>query len=82
MPKRSHIWSRTNAPPSRRESTISTSELVKAGAAPIGSSTRLIEDARRASASLSTLSARPKLWMTLATRLPVTGWRSLWASCR
>jgi hypothetical protein len=30
----------------------------------------------------STLSARPKLWMTLATGLPVTGWRSLWANWR
>ena len=49
---------------------------------PAGSSTRLIERTSRASASLSTVSLRPKLWMTLATGMPVTGWRSLWANWR
>ena len=36
----------------------------------------------RASASRSTASARPKLWITFAAGTPVTGWRSLCASCR
>ena len=30
----------------------------------------------------STASARPKLWITFAEGTPVTGWRSLCASCR
>jgi hypothetical protein len=36
----------------------------------------------RASASRSTMSARPKLWITFAEGTPATGWRSLCASCR
>src|SRR5665213_2446029 len=43
---------------------------------------RLIDDTSRARATLSTLSFRPKLWMTLATGTPVFGWRALWASWR
>ena len=39
-------------------------------------------DTSRASASRSTFSARPKLWITFATGLPVSGCRSLCASCR
>ena len=82
MPNRSHNWSRTNAPPSRRESTISMSDDVTEEPVIGRSRIRLMEETNRASASLSTLSFRPKLWMTLATGEPVTGWRSLWASCR
>ena len=43
---------------------------------------RLIEDTSRARATLSTLSFRPKLWMTLATGTLVFGCRSLWANWR
>ena len=38
---------------------------------------RLMEATSRRSASRSTRSARPKLWITLATGLPVRGCRSL-----
>jgi hypothetical protein len=41
-----------------------------------------MEATSRRSASGSTWSARPKLWITFATGLPVTGCRSLCASCR
>ena len=47
-----------------------------------GSRNREIEATSRRSASRSTRSARPKLWITFATGLPVTGCRSLCASCR
>ena len=43
---------------------------------------REIEATSRASASRSTASVRPKLWITFAEGTPVTGWRSLCASCR
>ena len=58
-------------------------DLGRVTEAPVNGSSRirLIDDTSRAKASLSTLSFRPKLWMTLATGTPVTGWRSLWANC-
>jgi hypothetical protein len=40
------------------------------------------EATSRAWPARSTVSARPKLWITLAVGAPVSGWRSLWASCR
>ena len=43
---------------------------------------REIDDTSRASAARSTVSARPKLWITFATGFPLTGCRSLCASCR
>ena len=43
---------------------------------------REIDATSRASAARSTLSARPKLWITFATGFPLTGCRSLCASCR
>ena len=70
----------THAPPIRRESRTSTSPA--AAAALPGSRNREIEATSRASAARSTRSARPKLWITFATGLPVTGCRSLCASCR
>ena len=43
---------------------------------------REIDDTNRASAARSTVSARPKLWITFATGFPLTGCRSLCANCR
>src|SRR5665811_1394053 len=53
-----------------------------ATAACSGVRNREIEDTSRPSASRSTLSERPKLWITFAVGFPVTGLRSLWANCR
>ena len=75
-------WSSSHAPPKRRESTISIWPVCAAAIACSGSRNREIETTSRASASRSTASARPKLWITLAEGTPVTGWRSLCASCR
>jgi len=52
-----------------------------AAAACSGSRNPEIEATSRESAARSTLSARPKLWITLATGLPVAECRSLCASC-
>ena len=82
MPSRSQSWSSTHAPPKRRESSISISPVCAAAIACCGSRNREIEATSRASASRSTVSARPKLWITFAEGTPVTGWRSLCASCR
>ena len=84
IPRRSHSRSATHEVPIGRESRIFTSPLEEAVAstASAGSRKRLIERTRRASASLSTVSARPKLWMIFAFGVPVTGSRSLWASAR
>ena len=72
----------SHAPPKRRESRISISPAWAAAIACRGSRNREIEATSRASASRSTASARPKLWITFAEGTPVTGWRSLCASCR
>ncbi len=69
-------------PPSRRESSTSTSPAAAAAAAWPDSRNREIEATSRASAARSTRSARPKLWIALATRLPVRRCRPLCASCR
>ena len=69
-------------PAERRESRISISPVCAAVIACCGSRNREIEATSRASASRSTASARPKLWITFAEGTPVTGWRSLCASCR
>ena len=82
MPSRSQSWSSTHAPPKRRESSTSISPVCAAAIACCGSRNREIEATSRASASRSTASARPKLWITFAEGTPVTGWRSLCASCR
>ena len=79
---RSHRRPSTQAPPIRRESSTSTSPAAAAATACPGSRNREIEATRRARPGRSTLSARPKLWITLATGLPVTGCRSLCASWR
>ena len=79
---RSHRRSSTHAPPSRRESSTSISPAAAAATARSGSRNREIEATSRARAARSTRSARPKLWITFATGLPVTGCRSLCASCR
>src|SRR5271166_4059777 len=81
MPSRSQSWPSSHAPPKRRESQISISPVCAAIAC-AGSRNREIEATSRASASRSTASARPKLWITFAEGTPVTGWRSLCASCR
>jgi hypothetical protein len=47
-----------------------------------GSRSREIDDTNRANLARSTYSNRPKLWITFATGFPVSGWRSLCASCR
>jgi hypothetical protein len=82
MPRRSQSRSSIHAPPSRRESRISTSVPAAAATACLGSRNREIDDTSRASPSRSTLSARPKLWITFATGLPVRGCRSLCANAR
>ena len=82
IPSRSQSRSSTHAPPKRRESSTSTSPACAAAIACSGSRNREIEATSRASASRSTVSARPKLWITFAEGTPVTGWRSLCASCR
>ena len=82
MPSRPQSRSSAHAPSSRRESSTSTSPARAAVMACSGSRKREIEATSRASACLSTWSARPKLWITLADGTPVTGWRSLCASCR
>ncbi len=86
IPSRSQRRSRVHAPPRRRESRTSTSPGAAATPAPAspwsGVTNREIEDTNRASASLSTFSARPKLWITFAVDTPMTGCRSLCASCR
>jgi hypothetical protein len=71
MPSRSHNRSSVHAPPSQREATISTSPPSAAAAACSGVSYREIDATSRASAARSTWSARPKLWITLATEFPV-----------
>ena len=65
-PSRSQSWSSTHAPPTRRESRISISPVCAAVIACCGSRNREIEATSRASASRSTASARPKLWITFA----------------
>jgi len=82
MPSRSHNRSSVHTAPSRRESSTSTSAAAAAATAAAGSRNREIEATSRASPARSTVSARPKLWITLATGLPVCGCRSLCASCR
>ncbi len=82
IPSCSQTRSNVQAPPSRRESTISTSAPPAAAAACSGVRNREIDATSRASAARSTFSARPKLWITFATGLPVSGWRSLCASCK
>ncbi len=82
IPSRSQTRSSVHAPPRRRESRISTSPPLAAAAACSGVRNREIDDTSRANAARSTLSARPKLWITFATGLPVSGCRSLCASCR
>ncbi len=74
MPSRSHNRSSVHAPPSQREATISTSPPPAAAAAVArsGVSYREIDATSRASAARSTWSARPKLWITLATEFPVS----------
>lgn len=73
MPSRSHNRSSVHAPPGQREATISTSPppAAAAAAACSGVSYREIDATSRASAARSTWSARPKLWITLATEFPV-----------
>ncbi len=58
---RSHTRSSVHAPPSRRDSTISTPAPAAAATASSGSRNREIEATSRASAARSTFSARPKL---------------------
>ena len=82
IPSRSHTRSSTHAPPSRRASNTSTSAPAAAATACAGSRNREIEDTSRASPARSTLSARPKLWITFAVGAPVSGCRSLCANCR
>ncbi len=84
IPRRSQIRSSVHAAPRRRESRTSTSPPAAAVAvtACSGVRNREIDDTNRASAARSTLSARPKLWITFATGFPLTGWRSLCANCR
>ncbi len=82
IPSRSHTRSNVHAPPRRRELTTSTSIPVAAAAASCGVRNREIDDTSRANGARSTCSARPKLWITFATGLPVSGCRSLCASCR
>ncbi len=55
---------------------------VAAAAASAGVRNRDIELTNRANAARSTPSTRPKLWITFATGLPVSGCRSLCANCR
>jgi len=66
----------------RRESRTSTSTPWATATACSGVRNREIDDTNRANPSRSTVSARPKLWITFATGVPVPGCRSLWASCR
>ncbi len=54
----------------------------RAAVACSGIKNREIEDTSRARASRSTFSAWPKLWITFATELPVSGCRSLCVSWR
>ncbi len=82
IPSRSQTWSSVQAAPRRRESRTSTSTPAAADTACSGVRNREIEDTSRFSASWSTLSARPKLWITFAVGAPVSGCRSLCASCR
>ena len=70
---RSHSRPSTHDLPIRRDSSTSTSPAAAAATACSGSRNRLIEATSRRSASRSTRSARPKLWITLATGLPVRG---------
>ena len=53
-----------------------------AATASAGSRNREIDDTSLPSAARSTVSARPKLWITFAVDAPVSGCRSLCASCR
>ena len=75
IPSRSQIRSSVHAAPRRRESSTSTSPPAVAAAATAcsGVRNREIDDTNRASAARSTLSARPKLWITFATGFPLTG---------
>ena len=92
IPRRSQIRSSVHAAPNRRESSTSTPPpgspaptavvAVVAVTACSGVRNREIDDTNRASAARSTVSARPKLWITFATGFPLTGCRSLCASCR
>jgi len=77
IPSRSQIRSNVHAPPRWRESSTSTSAPAAALIACSGVKKREIELTSRANASRSTSSARPKLWITFATGLPVSGCRSL-----
>ena len=82
MPRRRHSWSATQEDPIERlSSTFSSGETVAATAS-AGSRKRLIDRTRRLSASLSTRSARPKLWTIWALGTPVCSSRTLWASAR
>jgi hypothetical protein len=81
-PSRAQSRSSVHAPPRRRDSSTSTSAPAAAVTACSGSRNREIDDTNRDSASRSTLSARPKLWITFAVGLPPPAGRSLWASCR
>ena len=65
-------------PPQPAIATRSATHRVAASLLP-GSSARC---ATSANSTRSTVSARPKLWITFAEGTPVTGWRSLCASCR
>ena len=87
IPRRSQIRSSVHAAPNRRESSTSTPPPIARRAdvavtACSGVRNREIDDTSRASAARSTVSARPKLWITFATGFPLTGCRSLCASCR
>ena len=82
IPSRSQTRSNVHAPPRRRESSTSTSAPAAALIACSGVRNREIELTSRASAARSTFSARPKLWITFAIGLSVTGCRSLCVSCR
>ena len=87
IPRRSQIRSSVHAAPNRRESSTSTPPPSPARGrvavtACSGVRNREIDDTSRASAARSTVSARPKLWITFATGFPLTGCRSLCASCR
>ena len=61
---------------------LTGAQAVVAVTACSGVRNREIDDTNRASAARSTGSARPKLWITFATGFPLTGCRSLCASCR
>ena len=82
IPNRSHSRSATHAVPIGRASTTLTSPDTVAATASAGFKNRDTLLTRRASASRSTRSARPKLWMIRALGIPVSGSRSLWANAK